>query len=193
LVKRKQCTFERFKITPVDFVNARRFFRFSADSGDAGCTPVARECMPWYATALLACVVFGSCSAGGTSDAGREAVRREVLGVLHLQERCWNDGDIDGYMSGYAKTDSVRFVSGATVSRGWNTMRDRYRAGYPTKARMGMLRFDELDVQVLCADAALAFGRWTLTRAGDTPTGYFTLLFRRTADGWRIVHDHTSK
>ncbi|MBA3248624.1 MAG: nuclear transport factor 2 family protein, partial [Pyrinomonadaceae bacterium] len=31
-----------------------------------------------------------------------------------------------------------------------------------------------------------------LTRANDNPRGRFTLLLRRTAQGWRIVHDHTS-
>jgi ketosteroid isomerase-like protein len=35
-------------------------------------------------------------------------------------------------------------------------------------------------------------GRWQLTRAADTPHGRFTLIFRRTPQGWRIVHDHTS-
>ena len=37
-----------------------------------------------------------------------------------------------------------------------------------------------------------AFGRWRLERAQDAPSGLFTLLFRRTSAGWRIVHDHTS-
>jgi ketosteroid isomerase-like protein len=38
----------------------------------------------------------------------------------------------------------------------------------------------------------MATGRWQLAREADTPHGRFTLIFRRTAAGWRIVHDHTS-
>jgi ketosteroid isomerase-like protein len=41
-------------------------------------------------------------------------------------------------------------------------------------------------------DAALAFGRWHLRREKDEMSGLFTLLFRKTQEGWRIVHDHTS-
>jgi ketosteroid isomerase-like protein len=39
---------------------------------------------------------------------------------------------------------------------------------------------------------AIASGRWLLTRAGDQPHGRFTLIFRRTNVGWRIVHDITT-
>ena len=39
---------------------------------------------------------------------------------------------------------------------------------------------------------SLALGRWELKRASDSPHGRFTLILRKTPDGWRIVHDHTS-
>jgi ketosteroid isomerase-like protein len=57
---------------------------------------------------------------------------------------------------------------------------------------MGTLEFTELELKPLSPFYIMAMGRWQLTRAGDTPNGRFTLIFRRTADGWRIVHDHTS-
>ena len=57
---------------------------------------------------------------------------------------------------------------------------------------MGALAFTELEVKPLSEHYALATGRWRLERAGDQPRGRFTLLFRRTPAGWRIVHDHTS-
>src|SRR6266404_2787602 len=40
--------------------------------------------------------------------------------------------------------------------------------------------------------AALVLGRWRLKRANDEPHGTFSLLFRKTKTGWRIVHDHSS-
>ena len=45
---------------------------------------------------------------------------------------------------------------------------------------------------VLAPDAALAFGRWRLQREKDEPAGLFTLVLRKTSEGWRIIHDHTS-
>jgi ketosteroid isomerase-like protein len=57
---------------------------------------------------------------------------------------------------------------------------------------MGTLSFSELEINMLSNDSAVVLGRWQLQRANDQPHGRFTLIFRRTKDGWKIVHDHTS-
>jgi ketosteroid isomerase-like protein len=57
---------------------------------------------------------------------------------------------------------------------------------------MGRLTFSGLRIAPLGSDTALVLGRWKLTQKTSKPHGMFTLLFRRTAAGWRIVHDHTS-
>jgi len=57
---------------------------------------------------------------------------------------------------------------------------------------MGTLKFSEIRITPLSSDAAIVLGRWQLVRPKDKPHGAFTLLFRRTTSGWRIVHDHTS-
>jgi hypothetical protein len=115
-----------------------------------------------------------------------------VRAILDQQVRDWNEGKIDKFMRGYAQAASTRFASGAEVSQGWQTVMERYRKKYPDKAAMGRLSFSQIDVSVLSGDAALAFGHWRLQRGTDQPSGLFTLLFRKTNDGWRIVHDHTS-
>ena len=71
-------------------------------------------------------------------------------------------------------------------------MRYSYKKGYDTREKMGTLMFSDLDVKVVSKDAAIVIGRWQLTRDKDTPHGRFTLIFRRMAGNWRIVHDHTS-
>lgn len=116
----------------------------------------------------------------------------EIRGVLQVQERAWNRGDIDGFMNGYARTRSTTFVSDDTVTRGWQTVRDRYRKKYSDRAKMGRLTFSNLEVTPLGTDAAVVLGSWKLNRAKDEPHGRFTLVFRRLPEGWRIVHDHTS-
>ena len=115
-----------------------------------------------------------------------------VRAVLEAQAAAWNRGDVDGYMEGYAKEDSTTFVSGDTVTRGWRTVLERYKARYDTREKMGTLAFTELEVKPLSEFYFMASGRWQLTRAADTPHGRFTLILRRTNAGWRIVHDHTS-
>jgi ketosteroid isomerase-like protein len=111
---------------------------------------------------------------------------------MNAQVAAWNRGDIDGFMNGYARTNETEFVSGAKITRGWQTVRDNYRRKYNSREKMGTLKFSEIKVTSLGADAAIVLGRWQLTRKKDRPHGVFTLLFRRTPAGWRIVHDHTS-
>ena len=115
-----------------------------------------------------------------------------VRAVLESQAAAWNRGDIEGYMEGYAKEDATEFVSGDNIMRGWQSVLERYKARYDTRAKMGTLAFSELEIKPLGEYYIMASGRWQLTRDADTPHGRFTLIFRRTTAGWRIVHDHTS-
>jgi ketosteroid isomerase-like protein len=116
----------------------------------------------------------------------------EIRAVMATQVAAWNRGDIDGFMAGYARSEATEFVSGDKITRGWQTVRDRYRKKYNSREKMGRLTFSHIKVTPLSADAAIVLGRWQLVRKKDKPHGIFTLLFRRTPAGWRIVHDHTS-
>ncbi len=125
---------------------------------------------------------------GGQTNETTKAVRA----VLDAQVAAWNRGDIDAFMSGYEQSAQTVFVSGDTLTRGWQTVLDRYKKNYDSRDKMGTLAFTDLEIKPLSEFYAVATGRFQLTRAGDTPHGRFTLIFRRTATGWRIVHDHTS-
>jgi len=57
---------------------------------------------------------------------------------------------------------------------------------------MGTLNFSEIEITPIDRNTALVVGRWELKRAGDEPHGRFTLIFKKTNQGWRIVHDHAS-
>ena len=115
-----------------------------------------------------------------------------VRAVIEAQAAAWNRGDVAGYMEGYAKEETITFVSGDQLTRGWQTVHDRYAARYDTREKMGTLAFSELEFRPLSEFYIMATGRWRLARAADAPHGRFTLIFRRTTAGWRIVHDHTS-
>jgi len=112
--------------------------------------------------------------------------------LLQMQVDAWNRGDISAFMEGYWKSDATAFVSSSGVSRGWQTLLDRYRRSYPNRAAMGQLQFSDLEITPLGPDAALILGRWQLVHETDRPGGVFTLIARRFPDGWRIIHDHTS-
>ena len=141
----------------------------------------------------VAAVVVGYQGGGrAPRSQGEDRNVAAVRAVIEGQAAAWNRGDVAGYMEGYAKEETTTFISGDTVTRGWQTVHDRYKARYDTREKMGTLSFSELEFKPLSEFYLMATGRWQLTRAADTPRGRFTLLFRRTAAGWRIVHDHTS-
>ena len=115
-----------------------------------------------------------------------------IKAVINAQRDAWNRGDIQGYMDGYDKSDNTVFVSGDNVSRGWNTVLERYKKSYDSREKMGQLEFSDLEITLLSKDSAVVLGRWLLKRSGDEPHGRFTLIFKKTKSGWRIIHDHTS-
>ena len=115
-----------------------------------------------------------------------------IRAVLEAQSAAWNRGDIEVYMDGYARTEDTVFISGDNVTRGWQTVLDRYKKAYDSREKMGTLTFSDLEYKLIGYDTALVIGRWHLKRTNDEPHGRFTLIFKRTKQGWRIIHDHTS-
>lgn len=115
-----------------------------------------------------------------------------VRAVIEAQRVAWNNGDVDGYMDGYERSPDIVFVSGDRVTHGWQTVRDNYKKGYDTREKMGQLSFTDLEFTSLGKDHVAVVGRWLLKRTNDEPHGRFTLIFKKTNKGWRIIHDHTS-
>ena len=136
---------------------------------------------------------LGSCRSMAAHDLS--STQHDVEAVIRAQERAWNAGDIDGFMrAGYLQSPALTFFSGHDVTNGFEPVLERYRRRYKADgAEMGKLEFSELDTLPLGEDHAILRGRWHLDfEKKDDVGGLFTLVFERTKDGWRIVHDHTS-
>ena len=147
------------------------------------------------AVSLLACllaIAASACVSAPDLAKNDEQVIREVRAVIEAQQVAWNRGDIEGFMDGYERAESTTFVSGEDLTRGWQTVLERYKQHYNSRAQMGTLTFSELDIKPVSPLFALADGRWQLTRADDAPHGRFTLVFRRITNDWRIIHDTTT-
>ena len=140
------------------------------------------------ATSLL--FLLGVTLASGQTKAAKDA--KAIQAVLDAQVAAWNRGDIEAFMGGYERSDKTVFVGGDNVTRGWQTVLDRYKKNYDTREKMGTLKFSDLEVVPLGNHSALVLMRWHLQRAKDEPHGRSTLIMRRTKKGWKIVHDHSS-
>ena len=115
----------------------------------------------------------------------------EIQKVMKLQELSWNEGNIDQFMEGYWKSDSLMFIGKNGIKYGWQTTLDNYKNSYPDKAAMGELNFEILKLEVNGLSAYM-LGKWKLVREEDTPNGHFTLYWKKIEDKWIITIDHTS-
>jgi|SRR5579871_713792 len=119
---------------------------------------------------------------------------QQIREVLNIQVAAWNQGDIPAFMDGYDKSESTTFV-GVAITKGHAQVLANYQKRYPTRDKMGTLRFSDIEVRQLGPDYASVLGRYHLDRStegGGEASGIFTLIFHRTGQGWRIILDHTS-
>jgi len=153
-----------------------------------------KACLVNLVSVILFASIAPSFVRGGAQPESKHDTKAKasIRAVLDLQRDAWNRGDIEGYMDGYDRSPRTEFVGGDTITRGWQTVLDRYKKNYDSREKMGVLTFSDVEITMLSKDAALVLGRWHLKRASDEPHGTFSLVFRKTKAGWRIVHDHSS-
>jgi uncharacterized protein (TIGR02246 family) len=117
-----------------------------------------------------------------------------VTAVLDAQAAAWNRGDLVAFASTYENSPAITFY-GKSLNKGYAEVLARYQKTYSSREKMGTLRFEVVEARMLGADHALVLGKFFLTRTaagGGDANGQFTLVLRKTAAGWKIVHDHTS-
>jgi len=119
----------------------------------------------------------------------------DIEKVMKDSEAAWNRGDLPAFASYYEDSPETTFMGREVVRGGVQAILARYRRSYPTREAMGDLTFSELTVRPLADGVALVTGRFALKRTaagGGDSSGRFTLVFKKTAAGWKIIHDHTS-
>lgn len=130
-------------------------------------------------------------SASAFSFAGNKD-EKDIKAVLAAQVAAWNNGDIEGFMSGYWQNDSLVFIGSKGPTYGYNATLNNYKKSYPGREKMGTLKFTLLHIRRLSPEYYHVTGKWELQRKDDNPNGYFTLLFRNINGKWRIISDHSS-
>jgi ketosteroid isomerase-like protein len=116
----------------------------------------------------------------------------EIRERLANSAAAFNRGDLPGHLAIYA--EDVTFMTKDGPRPGIPPIEKAFREKYFVNGKpIQQLRFTELAVRPLAADAALATARWTLSGGGKPDqTGWFTLVLLRSPAGWRVVHDHSS-
>ena len=140
----------------------------------------------WFIILLLA---LGLCAC---EKADPEFQKTEIESLLTQQVEAWNAGDIPGFMVPYENSENLIFTSSATIRKGFKETFERYQAAYGEKGEMGKLAFEILDTRILHGKSAVVLGSWKLTETPKAGEGLFSLVLTHGAEGWKIIHDHTS-
>ncbi len=112
--------------------------------------------------------------------------------ILDEQTKSWNAGDIEGFMRGYWKNDSLMFIGKSGITYGWNNTLNNYKKGYPDTTAMGKLSFNIISVKKLSKKYYQVVGKWHLKRSIGDLAGHYTLLLKKINGEWVIVADHSS-
>jgi ketosteroid isomerase-like protein len=126
------------------------------------------------------------------TTASREQL--DVVKVLIAQRDAWNRGDINGFIQAYKDAPDTLMVT-HQISHGFAELAESYRHDYPNHAAMGTLSFSGIEARALDAKFAIVLGNYHLERAkkeGGNAEGVFTMVLEKTAQGWKIILDHTT-
>ncbi|MEZ5427670.1 MAG: nuclear transport factor 2 family protein [Pyrinomonadaceae bacterium] len=116
---------------------------------------------------------------------------KEIRALLDKTAEGWNKGDLPQYLSAYTPEATEMLSTGPTggVEAIEKTMKEGFwRTGRPLQT----LRYESVVVRLIGKRAALVTGKFVLSGA-DRPerTGWFTTVWEKTKDGWRMIHDHS--
>jgi hypothetical protein len=121
-----------------------------------------------------------------------EAQETEIRALLQKQTEAWNRGELEDFMEGYWKNDSLMFIGKSGITYGWQQTLDNYKRGYPDKTAMGQLTFTLIEIKRLSSKYYSVVGRWNLKRTIGDIGGHYTLLMKKINGVWVIISDHSS-
>lgn len=118
-----------------------------------------------------------------------DTAKTAILKVMKDQEIAWNNGDLEDFMQGYWKSDSLKFYGSNGLTKGWQNTLDNYKRGYPTKAETGTLNFVINDISRIENDNFWVMGEYHLKREVGDANGVFIVIFKKINDEWKIIAD----
>lgn len=139
---------------------------------------------------LLCLLILSSIVIG--ESFGQKGPEKQIRKILQAQTEAWNKGDIDAFMKGYWKNDSLLFVGKNGPTYGFTNTLNNYKKNYPNKDYMGHLNFTLLEVKPLSKQVWMVLGKWELTRSAGNISGHYTILFKKINGIWVIIMDHSS-
>lgn len=117
---------------------------------------------------------------------------KEIRSILNQQNIAWNKGNLDSFMVGYWQNDSLLFIGKSGTTFGYNKTLQNYKNGYPDATHMGIFTSNIISIKKLSNEYYFVIGKWVLTRSIGNISGYYSLLFKKIKQQWKIIVDHSS-
>ena len=133
--------------------------------------------------------LLGCTNQQNSQDATLESAKTEIQKVMQNQEMAWNTHNLEGFMQGYWKSDSLKFYGSNGLTLGWKNTLANYKKGYPTKAESGTLKFVINDISKIEGNNYWVMGEYHLKRAIGNANGVFIIIFKKINGEWKIVAD----
>ena len=137
---------------------------------------------------LFSTILLYSCNSKNTLEKDKSS----ILEVMHQQELAWSKHDLEGFMKGYWKSDSLKFYGSSGLTKGWQNTLNNYKKGYPTSKESGTLKFTIDDISPIEKDSYWVMGQYHLTREAGNANGNFLIIFKKINGEWKIIADMSS-
>lgn len=118
-----------------------------------------------------------------------EIDKQEIMSVLNMQEQAWSNNNIEKFMDGYWKSDSLKFFGANGITSGWKNTLENYKKRYPTKEHSGTLTFKIESISKVEKSAYYVMGRFHLARTMGDASGVFMIIFKKIEGEWKIIAD----
>jgi hypothetical protein len=126
------------------------------------------------------------------SQSNEEADKKAIEKVLKKQRLAWSDNDLEEFMEGYWKSDSLKFYGTNGITFGWENTLERYQSAYPTKDHTGKLNFKINAISKITDGAYYVLGEYHLKREVGNADGIFMIIFKKINGNWKIIADTSS-
>jgi uncharacterized protein (TIGR02246 family) len=136
-------------------------------------------------------------AASATQIFGQESRKKpsadetQIRAALESTAVGWNEGRLEQYLAVY--TPDATEMRGTGPAGGVEAIEETMKKGFWKTGRpLQTLRYESVVVRMLGKTGALATGKYVLTGGGiPERTGWFTSVWIKTKNGWRMMHDHS--
>ncbi len=144
---------------------------------------------------FMASVVF---IGAARADAGMTSAKLQIQPIMDRMKEAANAHDTDRFMAAYLHQPTLVFVINGTVIHGWDALhKQQLKWWHHVNSDVVYTQTAPTEFEQIGSDLVVTTRTLNSRRTGPDgkiSTGHFavTLIWRKLAEGWRIVYSHES-